>query len=212
MTSENDAQILDPLSWNPLFDRCIALYHRLDSIDQEMPDSGLRDFEALLFEKCWVDCVQWHLEDEIRRPEIEAASGMEFKRRIDRSNQKRTDLVEQIDDRMISILASEQAHSSTAPLNTESPGWALDRLSILALKIYHMSEESIRPSASTEHRERCAAKLEVLLEQRRDLTRALKDLLEEVRDGKRRVKTYRQMKMYNDPRLNPALYGGSAGE
>jgi hypothetical protein len=212
MNLETDPQSLEPAGWNPLFDRCIALYHRLDSVDQEMPDSGLTGFEALLFEKCWVDCVQWHLEDEIRRPEIDAQSGMEFKRRIDRSNQKRTDLVEKLDDEIIATLALQSPETSQIPLNTESPAWALDRLSILALKIYHMREESIRPSASTEHRERCSTKLEVLLEQRIDLTHALSSLLGEVREGKRRVKTYRQMKMYNDPRLNPALYGRASGE
>jgi len=162
--------------------------------------------ETLLFEKCWVDCVQWHLEDEIRRPGLDPVQGMELKHRIDRSNQKRTDLVEQLDDHFLAWLGTISTADRSIPLNTESPAWAVDRLSILALKRYHMQEESIRPSAGLDHRERCAAKLQVLEEQRTDLTGSIQTLFDEVLHGRRRVKLYRQMKMYNDPKLNPALY------
>ncbi|MBI1315566.1 DUF4254 domain-containing protein [bacterium] len=171
------------------------------------PSPQTTALEALLFEKCWVDCVQWHLEDEIRRPEIDPAVGMELKHRIDRSNQKRTDLVEQLDDHFLVWLGASATADPSIPLNTESPAWAVDRLSILALKRYHMQEESIRPSAGLDHRERCAAKLQVLEEQRTDLTSSIQTLFEEVLTGRRRVKLYRQMKMYNDPKLNPVLYG-----
>ena len=155
--------------------------------------------------KCWIDTVQWHLEDIIRDPHIDPIEALSIKRRIDRSNQDRTDLVEQIDSYF------RQKYSDVTPLpdarlNTESPAWAVDRLSILALKIYHMREQTQRNDATEEHKARCQAKLNVLLEQQKDLSLAIDQLLEDIQEGRKYMKVYRQMKMYNDPSTNPVLY------
>lgn len=190
--------------WNALFIRCVEDYHRNDSIDAQQPDSPDSAL-ALFYEKCWIDTVQWHLEDEIRRPDIDPVYGMQMKRRIDQSNQQRTDRVEQLDDWFMQRFAQVQPLDN-ARLNTESPAWAVDRLSILALKIYHMQVEVAREDADAQHIARCQAKLEVLLQQREDLSLSIAQLLEDLQHGRRLMKVYRQMKMYNDPNLNPVLY------
>ena len=161
--------------------------------------------EADLYRKCWIDTVQWHLEDIIRDPAIDPAAALRLKRRIDRSNQERTDLVEDIDSRLRDMYKDVKPLPG-ATINTESPAWAVDRLSILALKIYHMREQALRAEASEEHRARCAAKLDVLLQQQEDLGTAIGQLLDDIAAGRKYMKVYRQMKMYNDPATNPVLY------
>lgn len=191
---------------NEVFDKCIGDYHLTDSIDAAAKNPYPDHFiEHLLYSKAWVDAVQWHLEDIIRDPLIEAPAALALKRRIDASNQVRTDMVEYID---LYFLKQYEAivPNAGATFNTESPAWAIDRLSILALKVYHMNEEVNRATASEEHRKACAEKLEVLLEQRTDLSRAIDELLNDIAQGNKYMKVYRQMKMYNDPRLNPVLY------
>jgi hypothetical protein len=161
--------------------------------------------EYQLYQKCWIDTVQWHYEDIIRDPHIDPVEALNLKRRIDHSNQDRTDLVEEIDSYF------RQYYSNVTPLpdarlNTESPAWAIDRLSILALKIYHMEEQANRKDASEQHIQRCKAKLDVLLEQQKDLSTAIDQLLDDISQGRIYMKVYRQMKMYNDPTTNPVLY------
>ena len=155
--------------------------------------------------KCWIDTVQWHFEDIIRDPQIDPAEALLLKRRIDKSNQDRTDLVEQIDSYFREIYKDVKVQDD-ASINTESPAWAVDRLSILALKIYHRREQVERPEASAEHKAKCQAKLDVLLEQQVDLSTAIDQLLEDIEAGRKYMKVYRQMKMYNDPSTNPVLY------
>ena len=162
--------------------------------------------QALLCEKNWIDNVQWDLEDIIRNPDIDPAEALGIKRRIDAWNQRRTDIVEQIDTLFFEQFA-KVTPKETASLNTESPAWAVDRLSILTLKIYHMQLQATDLTATPEHRERCQQKLDVLLTQRVDLSTALDQLLEAYANGEKVMKTYRQMKMYNDPSLNPILRG-----
>ena len=191
----------------PIFDKCIAQYHIEDSVNQELNNPfDENSFEALLFHKCWIDTVQWHFEDLIREPSIDPKSGMELKRKIDRSNQKRTDMVEQIDDRFLKEFSAVKALTN-ATLNTESPAWVVDRLSILALKIYHMKEQASRAEAGEDHKQKSQARLNILLEQKVDLTTAFEQLLDEYKSGAKTMKVYRQMKLYNDPATNPALYG-----
>jgi hypothetical protein len=149
--------------------------------------------------------VQWHLEDIIRDPQIDPIKGLELKRRIDRSNQERTDLVEKIDDYFLNLYATVQLQPN-ASINTESPAWAIDRLSILILKIFHMQEEVNRKEASDEHRNKCSVKLEVLQMQQLDLSYSIDELISDISSGRKEMKVYRQMKMYNDPSLNPVLY------
>ena len=187
-----------------LFERQVVEYHKVDSVDTELVNpytSGT--FEALLWEKSWVDTVQWHLEDLVRPDDVDPVYALQLKRRIDRSNQHRTDLVERIDDYFM-MQFKDVALQPDAKLNTETPAWAVDRLSILALKIYHFGIEAGRGDA--EHRAKCQAKLDTLLTQRADLTTAIDQLLEDLAAGRRAMKLYRQMKMYNDPSLNPMLY------
>jgi len=194
-------------SFNRLFDQVIADYHRNDHIDQEFVNPikpGGIDY--LLYHKCWIDTVQWHLEDIIRNPSIDPVEGLAIKRRIDASNQERTDLVEQIDDFYLETFR-QVVPQQDAKINTESPAWAIDRLSILALKIYHMKEQVQRTDVEEEHLQTVRRKLEVLLTQRADLSQAIADLLDDLKAGRRVMKVYRQMKMYNDPSLNPVLYG-----
>lgn len=192
--------------FNSLFARCTADYRRLGNPDRP-PRNPFEEgsLDHLLYHKNQVDNVQWDLEDLIRDPEIDPAKALVLKRRIDASNQLRTDLVEQIDDRFLETYRTVQA-ASDARLNTESIAWALDRLSILVLKIHHMQIQAAREEAGAAHREKCAAKLQVLMIQQQDLVRAIDELLEDVAAGKRVMKVYRQMKMYNDPALNPVLY------
>lgn len=187
-----------------LFERQIIEYHKTDNVDapQNCPfQEGT--FEALLWEKSWVDTVQWHLEDLIRPDDVDPVYALQLKRRIDRSNQHRTDLVERIDDHYM-MLFKDVALLPDAVLNTETPAWAVDRLSILALKIYHFSIEANR--GDSEHRAKCQTKLDTLLTQREDLSSAIDQLLADLAAGRKRMKLYRQMKMYNDPSLNPSLY------
>lgn len=193
--------------YNEIFRQVINDYHVKDHVDTEISNPYDRNsLENRLYLKCWIDTVQWHLEDIIRDPHIDPVEALQLKRRIDRSNQDRTDLVEQIDAYFRQLYCDVQAQPD-ARLNTESPAWAIDRLSILALKIYHMQEQVERADASEEHQERCRAKLNVLLEQQVDLSTAIDQLLDDIAAGRKLMKVYRQMKMYNDPSTNPVLYG-----
>lgn len=191
---------------NTVFDRATADYHVTDSIDAAAPEPyPAGSIEALLYAKNWIDVTQWHMEDLIRDPQIDPADGMRLKRRIDASNQDRTDRVEDLDtyfrDRYKDV-----APLPDAGINTESPAWAIDRLSILAVKIFHMRVETERGDASQEHLARCRGKLAVLLEQRGDLSQAIDTLIEDIAAGRKYMKVYRQMKMYNDADTNPVLY------
>lgn len=187
-----------------LFERQVAEYHKTDSVDAGQNNPyGAGTFETLLWEKSWVDTVQWHLEDLVRPADVDPVYALQLKRRIDASNQHRTDLVERIDDHYM-MQFKDVAPQPDAKLNTETPAWAVDRLSILALKIYHFGIEAGRGDA--EHRAKCQAKLDTLLTQRADLTTAINQLLDDLAAGHRVMKLYRQMKMYNDPSLNPMLY------
>lgn len=191
---------------NIIFRQAIRDYHLKDNVDTPINNPYKRDsIDYSLYLKCWIDTVQWHLEDIIRDPHIEPNEALGLKRRIDSSNQDRTDLVEEIDS-YFRQLYSEVKPLPDARLNTESPAWAIDRLSILALKIWHMQEQTERTDASQEHINRCKAKLSVLLEQQADLTTAIDQLLEDIEQGRKYMKVYRQMKMYNDPSTNPVLY------
>ncbi len=191
---------------NIIFKQAINDYHVKDNIDTPISNPYDREsIENRLYLKCWIDTVQWHLEDIIRDPHINPLEALSLKRRIDRSNQDRTDLVEQIDSYFRQKYSDVQVLPD-ARINTESPAWAIDRLSILALKIYHMKEQAERGDASEDHRERCQQKLHVLLEQQVDLSTAIDQLLEDIEAGRKYMKVYRQMKMYNDPSTNPVLY------
>ena len=192
---------------NRIFERAIADYHRWDDVDHPVENP----FEAgsldhLLYRKNWIDTVQWHLEDIIRNPEIDPVEALAIKRRIDRSNQERTDMVEYIDSYLLDKYRTI-VPAADARLNTETPAWAIDRLSILVLKIYHMRVETERTEADETHLAACRKKLEVLLQQQVDLSRAIEELIEDIEAGRKYMKTYKQMKMYNDPALNPVLYG-----
>lgn len=191
---------------NQVFNQAIRDYHVTDNIDTPINNPYERDsIENRLYLKCWIDTVQWHFEDIIRDPHIDPIEALALKRRIDHSNQDRTDLVEQID----SYFRQKYSDVNVLPdarINTESPAWAIDRLSILALKIYHMKEQAERTDASDEHRQKCQTKLNVLLEQQVDLGTAIDQLLEDIAAGRKYMKVYRQMKMYNDPSTNPVLY------
>lgn len=195
----------------PIFERAIDDYHVSDDVDAPIrnpyPAPGI---EADLYLKNWIDTVQWHLEDIVRDPEIDPIRALQIKRRIDRSNQERTDLVERIDSYFLTLYKDVRP-AIDATINTESPAWAVDRLSILALKIYHMRQEVDRTDVDEAHREACRRKLAVLLEQRADLSLALDQLLADIAAGRKYMKVYRQMKMYNDPSLNPVLYGKKEG-
>ncbi len=191
---------------NKIFNQAIRDYHLKDNVDTPINNPYERDtIEYSLYLKCWIDTVQWHLEDIIRDPHIDPAEALGLKRRIDRSNQDRTDLVEEIDTYFRKVYADVQPQAD-ARLNTESPAWATDRLSILALKIWNMKEQTERKDADTEHVQKCQAKLDVLLEQQVDLSTAIDQLLEDIEAGRKYMKVYRQMKMYNDPATNPVLY------
>ena len=190
-----------------IFEESIAEYHVLDDVAQPFSNPYDKDrIEHLLYRKNWIDTVQWHYEDIIRDPAIAPDAALVLKRKIDASNQDRTDLVEYIDSYFLKKYQSVQV-SEDAVINTESPAWAIDRLSILALKIYHMQEEAERSDATTEHRAKCQTKLNILLEQKKDLSTAIDQLLEDISKGKKYMKVYKQMKMYNDDELNPVLRG-----
>ncbi len=193
--------------YNEIFRHAIDDYHIIDDVDSSINNPYDRDtLENRLYLKCWIDTVQWHLEDIIRDPHINPIDALQLKRRIDRSNQDRTDLVEQIDSYFLHLYSDVNVLPD-ARINTESPAWAIDRLSILALKIYHMQEQVDRKDAAPEHVERCRNKLAVLLEQQKDLSTAIDQLLEDIAEGRKYMKVYKQMKMYNDPSTNPVLYG-----
>ncbi len=192
---------------NRIFKDVIDTYHVKDSVDQPFHNSYDKDsqlIEHLLYQKCWIDTVQWHYEDIIRDPNIDPVAALVLKRKIDASNQDRTDTVEYIDSYFL------QKHkdliiAENASVNTESPAWGIDRLSILALKVYHMNEEATRVGATQEHRDACQKKLDVLKEQRVDLSTAIDRLLHDIAHGRKYMKVYKQMKMYNDNELNPVL-------
>ena len=192
---------------NGIFNQAIADYHQFDDVDHPCVNPYKeKTIEWHLYDKAWIDTVQWHLEDLIRDPNIDPVEALALKRRIDRSNQERTDLVELIDSYCWTEF-HEVKPLDNATLNTESPAWAIDRLSILQLKIYHMKAEVERTDVNEEHKAKCQAKLTVLLEQNTDLSTAIDQLLEDYRTGFKVMKVYKQMKMYNDPNLNPVLYG-----
>jgi hypothetical protein len=192
---------------NQIFNLSIEEYHKYDNVDHEFKNIyEPNTIEAVLYLKNWIDTVQWHFEDIIRDPNIDPVAALALKRRIDKSNQDRTDLVEMIDSYFLEKYANVKVLPN-ATINTESPAWAIDRLSILALKIYHMQQEVNRTDVSDEHREQCVAKLNILLEQQKDLSSAIDQLLEDIESGRKYMKVYKQMKMYNDPSLNPVLYG-----
>jgi hypothetical protein len=192
---------------NKIFNESVLDYHKTDYVDAPINNQyELRSIEYYLYLKNWIDTVQWHLEDIIRNPEIDPVEALALKRRIDKSNQDRTDLVELID----SYFLDQNKNVSVNPLatvNTESPAWAIDRLSILHLKIYHMQQEVDRKDSSPEHIAQCLTKLNILLEQKVDLSTSISELIEDIASGNKRMKVYKQMKMYNDPALNPVLYG-----
>jgi hypothetical protein len=191
---------------NNLFDKCIEHYHISDNVAQSFePYAQGSEIEQLLYRKCWIDTVQWHYEDLIRDPEIAPEDGMILKRLIDASNQNRTDMVEQIDDWFL-LQFEAVAAINDATVNTESPAWVVDRLSILALKIYHMQEQVGRENVNSEHVQATKLKLSILLAQQADLSASFDQLLTDIGTGKRRMKVYRQMKLYNDPATNPVLY------
>jgi len=190
-----------------VFERATADYHVTDHVDAPHSNPyAPGTFEHTLYEKNWIDAVQWHLEDIIRDPGIDPVEALALKRRIDRSNQDRTDMVEEFDTYYRNMYAGVDTLPG-ATINTESPAWALDRLSILALKIYHMRQEVARTDAAPAHIGKCRSKLDVLLEQRQDLIVAIDTLLDDIAAGRKYMKVYRQMKMYNDPDTNPVLYG-----
>ena len=193
------------LAWK-IFNDAVNDYHVNDDIDFQQPNQyPPGSLERLLYSKNWIDTVQWHLEDIIRDENINPEEALKLKRRIDASNQQRTDLVEFIDSWFLQKYQTITPETD-ARINTETPAWAVDRLSILALKIYHMALEANRTSATEEHRLKCSEKLDVLLEQKKDLCHAIDQLLTEIEDGKVKMKVYKQMKMYNDESLNPILY------
>ncbi len=189
-----------------VFERCILDYHVNDRVDTPMVQPyATSSVEALLYHKCWIDTVQWHLEDLVRDPQIEPVAGLALKRKIDVSNQQRTDMVEFIDSWLLDFYRSVQTLPD-ATFNTESPAWAIDRLSILALKVFHMKAEASREEADASHRTSCEQKCQVLLTQQTDLMAAIDQLLQDIASGKKYMKVYKQMKMYNDESLNPVLY------
>ena len=190
-----------------VFERAIADYHKKDNVDTPICNPYKeKSIEFYLYLKNWIDTVQWHLEDIIRDPEIDPVQALAIKRRIDRSNQDRTDLVELIDSYFLDKFSAVKTLPD-ATINTESPAWAVDRLSILALKIFHMKIEAERTDTPADQQQRCREKLNVLLEQRKDLSLAIDMLLADMAAGRKFMKVYKQMKMYNDPTLNPVLYG-----
>ena len=189
-----------------VFEKSVDDYHVYDDINRSASNPyDKKDFEHLLYEKNWIDTVQWHYEDIIRDPDIDPNEGMSLKRLIDSSNQNRTEMVEYIDSYFLKLY-SNVSPKTNAKVNTESPAWALDRLSILILKIYHMKEESLREDVSEQHRNTCNEKLQVLIEQQKDLSESIDQLLEDLSKGEKKMKVYKQMKMYNDETLNPVLY------
>ena len=192
---------------NLIFQQVIDDYHLQDFVGalKSNPYSNSKLFEKMIYDKCWIDTVQWHLEDIIRKPDISPKEALNIKRKIDSSNQDRTDFVEELDDYFFDNF-SNSSPSNDAILNTETPAWAIDRLSILSLKIFHMKEEAERDTASIDHRKKCSLKLSTLMEQKSNLSMAIDQLFDNISNGIVRIATYKQMKMYNDESLNPELY------
>lgn len=189
-----------------IFEESISKYHVKDDVYQPFENPyPANSVEHLLYRKNWIDTVQWHYEDIIRDPNIDPVAALDLKRKIDASNQDRTDMVEYLDSYFLQKY-KDVSPKESATINSESPAWAIDRLSILALKIYHMREETARKDASADHIAKCQAKLDVLLEQRKDLSSAIDQLLADIESGDKYMKVYKQMKMYNDEELNPVLY------
>ncbi|WGD35751.1 DUF4254 domain-containing protein [Olleya sp. YS] len=194
---------------NKIFQDVIKKYHIINTVDQPFTniyDKKTELIEHLLYRKCWIDTVQWHYEDIIRDPQIDPVAALTLKRQIDASNQDRTDMVEYIDSYFLDKY-KDVTPKPDATINTESPAWGIDRLSILALKVYHMEEEATRKDASDGHKAACQKKLDILLEQRVDLSTAIDTLLSDIEKGDKYMKVYKQMKMYNDDELNPVLRG-----
>ncbi|GEQ84839.1 hypothetical protein ULMS_03470 [Patiriisocius marinistellae] len=194
---------------NKIFLEVIVKYHHINTVDQPFENKYDKDdhlLEHLLYRKCWIDTVQWHYEDIIRDPNIDPIAALALKRQIDASNQDRTDMVEYIDSYFLEKYKNVTVDEN-ATINTESPAWGVDRLSILALKVYHMNEEATRANATETHRTTCKKKLDILLEQRVDLSTAIDQLLNDIEEGSKYMKVYKQMKMYNDDELNPVLRG-----
>jgi len=194
---------------NEIFQNAIKTYKVLNTVDQPFSNKYDKNEDViahLLYRKCWIDTVQWAYEDIIRDPNIDPVAALELKRKIDASNQDRTDTVEYIDSYFLDKYKDVEV-KPYATVNSESPAWAIDRLSILALKIYHMHLETVREDASEAHKAACEKKLNVLLEQREDLSKAIDRLLEDISKGDKYMKVYKQMKMYNDDELNPVLRG-----
>ncbi|PJZ69446.1 hypothetical protein CH373_15210 [Leptospira perolatii] len=194
---------LDSASVVSVFQKSVQDWHRKEALS-ENPFSK-SSLEGLFYQKNQIDTIQWHVEDEIRRPDLPDSELVKLKRKIDSLNQERTDLVEQIDD-MISSKYKDVPKKNSARMNSETPAWLIDRMSILELKIYHMEEQTHRKDVSETHLKNCKAKLEILLEQRKDLSVCLDELLDDLSKGDKFYKVYRQMKMYNDKNLNPSLY------
>jgi len=191
---------------NQIFNESVLDYHKTDNVDAPINNHyEFKTIEYYLYLKNWIDTVQWHLEDIIRNPEIDPVEALALKRRIDKSNQDRTDLVELIDSYFLDKY-KDAVVNPNAIINTESPAWAIDRLSILHLKIYHMQQEVDRKDSSAEHLTQCQTKLNILLEQKEDLSTAISQLIDDISVGSKKMKVYKQMKMYNDPALNPVLY------
>ena len=193
---------------NKIFQDVIEKYHIINTVDQPFENAYAESdlLEHLLYRKCWIDTVQWHYEDIIRDPQIDPVAALTLKRKIDASNQDRTDMVEYIDSYFLAKYKDAPVKEN-ATINTESPAWGVDRLSILALKVYHMNEEAARTDASDSHKAACQKKLDILLEQRVDLSTAIDTLLSDIEKGDKYMKVYKQMKMYNDDELNPVLRG-----
>ena len=192
---------------NAIFQEVIEKYHEINTVDQPFTNPFNESSDLLghlLYRKCWIDTVQWHYEDIIRDPQIEPVAALKLKRQIDASNQDRTDMVEYIDSYFLDQY-KDVTQKTNATINTESPSWGVDRLSILALKIYHMNEEAIRTDASESHITSCKKKLDILLEQRVDLSTAIDTLISDIEMGDKYMKVYKQMKMYNDEEMNPIL-------
>ena len=191
---------------NKIFEDVINDYHQHNHIHHPINNPyPVNTLEHLLYLKCWIDTAQWHMEDVVRNPDIDPVEGLQWKRTIDKSNQERTDVVEFIDSYFLQEFAAVSP-KATAKINSESPAWVIDRLSILALKVFHMKEETERTGVSSEHTEACKLKLDILMQQRNDLSGSLDELLEDIKNGDKYMKVYKQMKMYNDPALNPILY------
>jgi hypothetical protein len=200
-------QIMFTEKANKIFQEVISTYHIVDDPYQPFENKYNKENDLLghlLYRKCWIDTVQWHYEDIIRDPNIDPVEALVLKRKIDASNQDRTDMVEYIDSYFLEQYKSVTSKNG-ATINTESPAWGVDRLSILALKVYHMNEEATRTEASADHRVSCKVKLDILLEQRVDLSTAIDTLLNDIETGDKYMKVYKQMKMYNDEELNPVL-------